>query len=221
MRTLVTLTVSALAASLLLACAVSTTSASRLSISNQNIRATWARLEFSAVGVILRCQVTLEGSFHTRTIAKVARSLVGAITKARIKQETCTNGIVASFDGVERYNGATTPNTLPWHLTYERFAGTLPNITEVIFLFARFRFGSRDASALCTGQYGTAEDNISLKATRNGGGVITAIEPSEPTNFMTLSRRDAGVACPTSIEAQGPGTLMLLGTTTSIIVTLI
>jgi hypothetical protein len=36
-----------------------------------------------------RCQVTLEGSLHTRTIAKVQGALIGYITTARL---ACSSG---------------------------------------------------------------------------------------------------------------------------------
>src|SRR5215218_2592066 len=128
MRTSVKLILTALAASLLLAAAVSTASAARLSTSNQNLRLTFTSLEFEGSEITIRCQVTLEGSFHTRTIAKVAEALTGAVTKAIVKSETCTGGRGAAFNGVETYNGTTTPNTLPWHVQYKGFTGTLPNI---------------------------------------------------------------------------------------------
>lgn len=125
MRTSLKLGVAALAATLLLSAAVGSASAGKLSINNQNLRITFSRLEFSASEFTIRCSVTVEGSFHTRTMAKVVGSLVGAITKSTVKQETCTGGSAASFNGIERYNGTTTPNTLPWHLTYEGFTGEL------------------------------------------------------------------------------------------------
>jgi hypothetical protein len=215
------LILSGLVASLLLAVAVTTASATRLSVSNQNIRATWTSLEKVAEGVTtIRCQMTLEGSFHTRTIAKVSRSLIGAITKAAVKQETCTNGSVSVFNGVDRYNGTTTPNTLPWHLTYDSFTGTLPSITAVNLLFSRYRFGLTVAG-LCTGQYGSATDNIVLAATRDASGAITGLSPRAGANFLTLIRRDAGLACPEREAISGTGSLTLLGTTTRITITLI
>ena len=222
MRTSLKLGVTAFAATLFLAVAVGSASAGNLSINNQNLRITFNRLEFSAPEfAMIRCPVTVEGSFHTRTIAKVAGSLVGAITRSRVKQEACTNGTAASFNGVETYNGTTTPNTLPWHLTYEGFTGTLPNIATLRVLYSRFRFGIRDSSAVCTGQYGTAEDNVTLSATREAGGGITGVELVVGRNEATLFRRDAGFACPARGTGNSQGTVMLLGTTTRLSVTLI
>src|SRR3954465_5363475 len=88
-----------LPAPLLLATAINTASATRLSTSNQNVRLTWTSLEFAVSSeIVLRCQVTLEGSFHTRTIAKVEGALIGAVTKAVFRQETCTGGRFATFN---------------------------------------------------------------------------------------------------------------------------
>jgi len=217
----VKLILTALAASLLFAAAVSTASAARLSVSNQNIRGTWTSLEFVTPGVVtVRCKVTLEGSFHTRTIAKVERALIGAVTRAIVKQETCTNGSGATFNGVERYNGTTSPNTLPWHLSYESFASTLPNIASVNVLLTRFRFGITVAG-LCTGQFGSETDRITALAALGAGREVTALTPVEGRNTASLIRRDAGLTCPPTGLMRGSGSVMLLGTTTPITITLI
>jgi len=223
MRTSVKLILTALTASLLLSAAVSTASANNLSTSNQNIRATWASLEFAASReLVIRCQVTLEGSFHTRTITKTAGALIGAITKATVNQGACTGGTGSAFNGVERYNGTTSPNTLPWHIQYKSFAGTLPNISAINIALSRFRFGIRDSSSLCTGQYGTAEDSVTASAARElATGAITELTPVEGENSVHLSRRDGGLLCPSPSTMKGVGQVMLLGATTRITITLI
>jgi hypothetical protein len=222
MRTSVKLILTALAASLLLSAMVSTASARNLSVSNQNIRATWTLLEFAVSReVSVRCQVTLEGSFHTRTIAKVADALIGAITRAIVKQEACREGTGSAFNGVERYNGTTTPNTLPWHITYRSFRGTLPNIESIRIALSRFRFGIRDSFGLCTGQYGNESDAVQADAAREAGGGISSLTPVEGSNSATLIRRDAGILCPSPGVLKGRGEVMLLGATTKITLTLI
>lgn len=206
---------------LLLATAVSTASATRISLSNQNIRATFTSLEFVSEGATtIRCQVTLEGSFHARTMTKVVRTLLGAVTKAAVKHEACTNGREVALNGVESYNGTASPNTLPWHLTYESFTGTLPNISSINLLLSRFRFGL-ETPGLCTGQYGSETDNITATAAREAGGGLTTLTPVEGRNIMTLIRRDAGLVCPATHRLRGTGQLFLLGATTRVSVTLI
>ena len=193
----------ALTAALLLASAVGTASARSLSVSNQNIRATWSSLEFVSA-VTIRCQVTLEGSFHSRTIAKVARSLIGAITRATVKEETCTNG-----------RGR--PQALPYHLTYEGFTGTLPAIASVLLLLSRMRL-QVTVPGLCTGEYGTGTDNVTLRAGVSGGE-ITSLEPI--AGRSTVTRLSGGAFCPGSGVLAGSGSVTLLSSTTRIRVTLI
>jgi len=111
-------------AALVLAAVVSTASANRLSTSSQQIRATWSQVSFEfGVGTI-RCKVTLEGSFHARTFTKVRETLLGYITRAVI-QTPCEFGELHFL-----------AETLPWHLHYESFTGTLPRMTSVRFKIA-------------------------------------------------------------------------------------
>lgn len=210
----------ALGATALLATAVSTASAGRLSLSSQTIRAVWSSIELRNEVSTLKCRLTIEGSFHARTIGKAAGSLVGLITRARAIQESCTNGTVAPINGTERYNGTTPPNTLPWHLTYESFQGTLPNISAVRLLLSRLRFGIT-ISGLCIGQYGTAEDNVTLSGNREAGGTVTELVPVEMSNNLTLFRRDGGFFCPASWRITGRSLVTVLGARTNITVALI
>jgi hypothetical protein len=107
-------------ATVLLGALVSSASAGRLSNSSTTLRATWARMDFTGGFGTVECEVTLEGSLHSRTIAKVARALIGNITAASVSSP-CRRG------------GATIlRETLPWHVTYNSFAGTLPNITNIL-----------------------------------------------------------------------------------------
>jgi hypothetical protein len=214
--------IAALTATLLLACAVSSASARSLSVSNQSIRVTWARLEFAEALVTIRCQVTLEGSFHTQTIAKIVGSLVGYVTRAIMNQSACTNGRGAVFNGTEAYNGGTAPNTLPWHLTYESFQGSLPNITALQALVTGFRTGI-EASG-CVAQYGAATDNITASANREASGGLTSLSPVAGRNGLTKIREDNDPfnICPGSASMVGTSTsLSVLSSTTRLTITLI
>jgi len=221
MHKTVKLLFAALTASLILGALVSNASATRLSSNSQTLRATFSSLEFNGEGIaIIRCPVTLEGSFHSRTIAKVERALIGAVTRAVVKQESCTNGIGAAFNGTERYNGTTSPNTLPWHLTYESFSGTLPNISAVNILLSRFRFGLRDNAGFCTGQYGTSTDNITSAANLGAGGAVASLVPITGRNTASLARRDGGIACPSG-RMTGTGSVTQLNSSATVNITLI
>ena len=65
------------AAALLLAGLVATASARTFSVSNQTLRSQFREVNFALPFFTTRCQVTLEGSLHSRTIAKVMDSLIG------------------------------------------------------------------------------------------------------------------------------------------------
>jgi hypothetical protein len=207
MRTSAKLGLTALLATFLLATAINTASARILSVSNQNIRATWRELEFSGSGVTIRCRVTLEGSFHSRTIPKRERTLIGAITRLLFDTGNCTNG---------RFRPRS--ELLPGHITYEAFAGELPRISEVFLLLSRIRF-QMIISGICTGDYGNSTDNITGRANVEAGRAITSFTPVAGRNIAT--RISGGAFCPPTINFGGSGEVMLLGTTTRVSVLLI
>jgi hypothetical protein len=213
------LALAAVAASLLLATALGTASARTLSTSSQNYRATWTSLEFSATETAIRCPATIEGSFHARTIAKVANALVGTLVRAVIKQESCTGGLIAAFNGVERYNGTTTPSIV-LHEVVASFSGTLPNITARTDALTRFRFGI-SVSGVCTGQYGTPEDAVDFNANREAGGGLTTFTFVEGSNNATLFRRDGGFLCPISGRIKGTGSVTVQNSAARLTITLI
>jgi hypothetical protein len=216
-------TLAALAAALMLASAVSTASARTLSITNQSFRVTWRSLEFDGGIVTIRCPVTLEGSFHSRTIAKIEGSLIGYITRAIANQNACTNGRGIPFNGTEPYNGGTASQTLPWHVTYEAFEGTLPNISSIDILLRNTRFGI--SAGGCVAQYGATTDNITGRAARDvNTREITSLAPVAGRNVATKIREDSDPfnVCPASGRLIGTSTTVtLLGETARLTVTLI
>jgi hypothetical protein len=111
-----------LAATVMLTAFSSVASAGRLSVSSNLFRVTWRSLEFesAALGTV-RCPITLEGSYHARTMAKVNGALVGYITRAGIGTAGCTGGRATAL-----------AETLPWHIRYRSFVGTLPRIAEIV-----------------------------------------------------------------------------------------
>lgn len=113
-----------LTVALALLASVTTASANSISYSSRTFRTTFTPLRIGDTGPFMErgavsCNVTLEGSYHSSTIHKVSEALVGYITRASMASP-CTGG-TASF----------LSETLPWHLEYESFAGTLPNITRI------------------------------------------------------------------------------------------
>jgi hypothetical protein len=129
MRPLGKLVLAGLAASLLMGLAVSSASAGKLSLSNTKFRITWKELEFNvpSVPAAVLCDVTIEGSFHSATLRKVEGALIGAFTRAILKNESCFAGHATLLQ-----------ETLPWHFTYDGFSGTLPRIEAVFVLVRRY-----------------------------------------------------------------------------------
>lgn len=207
MRTSAKLGLTAFMAALLLASAIGTASARSFSITSQTIRATYRRLEFAPEfpGPVVSCPVTLEGSFHSRSFAKVRSTLIGAITRAAAREASCTNGRVIL-------------ESLPWHLTYESFTGLLPNITTLQVLVSRFRLTLSVSARVCT--YGTATDNLTFRAVVNGSAEFTELLQVEGRNRFNLV--EGFCNGPGSLAASiGEGAITALNASTRIRLTLI
>lgn len=78
-----------------------------------------ARLTFADGSGSFRivCEVALAIELHS-SIAKVERVLAGNVTEASMTN--CSGGVLRVLSG-----------SLPWHITFVSFEGTLPNITSV------------------------------------------------------------------------------------------
>jgi len=115
-------------ATLLFGGLVASASARNFEVSNQRLRAIFRRVEFHLPGATTTCELTLEGSLHSRNMAKVAGSLIGYITRADLGP--CAAGSATIQQG-----------TLPWHVRYSGFSGTLPEISSIIthVIFVGFR----------------------------------------------------------------------------------
>jgi hypothetical protein len=137
-----------LAATVFMAYAVGTASATRLESSSQNFRIQWNPLIFAAGGgVSVSCPVTLAGSFHSRTISKVSGQLIGFVNVAQVgAPETCMGG-----------QARARTESLPWHVQYNSFSGTLPRITGVTLTLVGARFEILAAGNRC--EAGTTQTN--------------------------------------------------------------
>lgn len=87
---------------------------------------------FGSEPVAVECPVTLEGSFHSRTLTKVVRGLVGYFSRTAVNEAGCRATIgpeqEVELPGVKlRF----LTETLPWHLQYTFFTGVLPRIASV------------------------------------------------------------------------------------------
>lgn len=109
----------ALIATTVLALSASDAFATAIGISNQGIRFTQPDFTINGgPGFTVSCPVTIEGSFHARTISKTANGLIGYITSAAVVTAACTGGRLI-------------PLNLPWHIQYSSFTGTLPAIRTI------------------------------------------------------------------------------------------
>jgi hypothetical protein len=194
---------------LTLAMAVTAAHAVRLRASATPFRITWGSLELSFEGLEpIHCAVTMEGSLHSSTIRKVSGALVGYITRSSITPGTCREegGLTISQE------------TLPWHVRYRGFTGTLPAITgiEVGIIRARFRF-----------EYGELRCNLTTTAERPARFVADVEARSQITAFRAspsaLIPFEGGVPCEVVEEASlaGSGRMVVLGTSAAISLTLI
>jgi hypothetical protein len=209
-----------LTVSLLLGLAVSS-AANRLSTSNTKFRITWQHLtatEDPNNGIArIECPVTLEGSFHSATFAKVRRALLGAVTRGIVNGERCTGG---EFEPLQE--------TLPWHLTYEGFKGTLPTITTIELLLGRYAVLAQEDSIFgvinCLfGDQGRSEENMMLGFARDTtNGRIPIASPDSSRHASLIPRPLNSEFCPGFAKFEGVGQVFLLGSSvTRIVVTLI
>ena len=202
------------AATLMMALAVTGTASARsFSITNRNFRVIWTSLEFTnetSFGTV-RCRVTMEGSFHSSTISKVEKALIGHVSRANVAGERCTGGS-ATID----------QTSLPWHVTYSGFTGTLPTTIRTIrVLLNGPRFEIREGGIFRLLCRATVETNNQAR----GEIILTAneeaanISPDINTNIPLT-----GAGCPENGRFSSPagdGRVTLLGNTTRIRVTLI
>jgi hypothetical protein len=155
-------------------------SARRLALSSQQLLATWSSLAWENVTgtVAVSCPMELEGTFHSSTLSKVSGQLVGYITRATIAGETtgaeppCTGGTLTVLTA-----------TLPWHIRYQSFAGTLPNIERIVVQFVGVSVMiSMNNGFLCL-MATTAVNPIRSIITREAGGSATAIRADEASTI--------------------------------------
>jgi hypothetical protein len=146
-----------------LATCASFASARNLSFSSQTLRSLFREVTFSGGFGSAICAVTLEGSLHSRTFAKVAGTLIGFITRALI-QKPCARG-----------DATVLSETLPWHYRYAGFNGTLPNISFIIkdIVGAAFSILETAFGIPCLGTT-TAETPATARYNREGRGVLTS-----------------------------------------------
>ncbi len=208
----------ALTAAIVLAAAIGTASARRLEVSEQRIRVTWTELVFSNSGAAPRisCPVTIQGSFHSKTLSKVSGQLIGVITKAELTKANCRGGTALILNGIENAPGAT---SLPWHIRYDSFSGTLPIIEGGIklqLINASFLVEPEGIGVACLFRSTEARPARGIAAV-NGEHKITTLSPTADT----IPKLSGGLLCPSSGSFEGPGIVSSLEAATLIFVRLV
>jgi hypothetical protein len=215
MRTHTRMLLAALIAAIVLASAIGTASANRISLTDNTFRQIWRPLSFTGGSVVIACTITLEGSFHYNTLIKVARSLVGYVTKAAVAHPCEGSGEVFADNGVENAGGGVLANSLPWHITYEGFEGRLPLI-EGFRQLLRPRLTLVTAGVLCKYE-GNMQGVVKLTRTQVLQGIV-------PDANVSLPKISGGFLCPGSGSFAAPvanSTLTALGSSTLITIRLI
>jgi len=192
------LLLAAIGATALAGALVSSASARNFSLSHQTFRGAFREVRLVLAFGTVNCQMTLEGSLHARTMPKVAGSLIGYVTRAILGP--CASGTTTILT-----------ETLPWHLRYRSFTGTLPNI----------------------GRFSADIINMGIAAREPGG--IRCLVRTTVRDFLVwafwfaVSRGTLVGAIPSGPECIGgtvnassdEGPVMVLGSTTVITLTLI
>jgi hypothetical protein len=145
-------------------------------------------------GLNIISEVTMTGSLHREAIAKTRGTLVGFVTRVDTANCRTSLGGFATCRSEARLN-------LPWHIRFETFRGTLPNITGILVRLTGFflieitePFGGRRA-CLYRGDIGGDTNNP-----------ITTLTVQTP-NTSTLFRDLLGNGCPPSGELIGTFTV--------------
>jgi len=111
----------AISATAVMGLMVGTASANRFASSGNFLTATWTNMVFTdSFGGQAVCPVTLSGSLHSRTITKTGGALGGFLNTGTVGN--CSTGSATILQA-----------SLPWHLRYLGFTGTLPNIGSILF----------------------------------------------------------------------------------------
>jgi hypothetical protein len=195
-----------------LALDAATAAANRIAFTNNRIRITWNALKFDENWA--RCRVTLEGSFHSATIQKVSRALIGYITRAFIRP--CEVGSAWFLTGAEGQ-----AETLPWHVRYDSFTGTLPTIERLRLQIVGFSY---KYTHLAPGEY------CLFRSTEAAPAVIDLVLNGNPVPLVRFNEERPIPIVPEASEffcgegpgiASGSGQLFLLGTTSFVSVSLI
>jgi hypothetical protein len=207
----VRITLAVLTGTLVMAVAITNASANRFSLNGHNFRTVWRSLDYATGGFgATICAVTLEGSFHSNTIKKVEKALIGHVSRASVAN-LCTGG-----------SATVTTSSLPWKINFDGFTGTLPAIRSIRQLLAgvAFRIAKSVLFTFFCDSTSTEEQPFESETILDASGNIIRTTPDPNTSIPAT-----GVSCPESTGTYGApaedGNTTVLGATTRIRLTLI
>jgi hypothetical protein len=204
MRHITTTALAVTASVIVMALAVSGASARRIAASEANFLVSWSPtspISIHAAGFIIRCPVTIDGSYHSRTISKVCGLLIGYINQAIVANPNCTGG-----------HATVLTETLPWHVRYLRFRGRLPIIENFDLLMVGVRLQDETSEGVrCL--FGTTNAHPgagSVTVTTEAEGALTATSMRGLPEFTIPL--GGGFICALVGEASIEGTGSIAGT---------
>jgi hypothetical protein len=146
---------------------------------------------------------------HSRTLAKVAESLIGYVTRAALAGVRCTGG-----------SATVQTEALPWHIRYASFRGTLPNISGITIHSIGESYRIQDTGGPpCVEISGSGEPHefeigILVEARKAVSWVANGLR-------RILMRGEALCAFGGEVSLSGTGTPTVLNAATQITITLI
>jgi hypothetical protein len=197
------LLLAALTAAITLGALVGVSGANRIATSSSTFRMSFANMKLIGFATVT-CKVTMEGSYHSRTIAKVAEALIGYVTKVTVQE--CTGGSATAVG-------------LPWHMRYEGFTGTLPRIETLKEKVVNGAFEVTAIGITCKFAGTTASPMKGIVTRNTASGVAESLRVDETSPIPVSS---GGFGCGTSGRLEGrSGAITVGGGTASITVTLV
>lgn len=180
-----------LAAAVVLMAAVGTATASRLSINERQFSIIWPAplSDNGGSGITAECPVTLGGSFHSTTLAKVSGQLIGYVNNVTVEPRCVSGGMSVLGE------------TLPWHIRYVSFSGVLPRISGVTIALIGVSYQITESlfSNLCLLR-STVASPARIIPQLSEVGVVTSVRADE-TATIPMS----GFLCPESASGKFVG----------------
>lgn len=208
MRYSTRLALAVLAAGCMLLALSGAAGANRLSLTNQSIRWTFAEYSDTNAGIRISCEVTLEGSLHSASFAKVSGALIGYVNRASVRSPCRGEWGDMHF----------LTETLPWHMRYHAFAGTLPAITSATVDLVGWAWNYPGLGMGPCLYRSTPENPARWILGRERNGAITSVTADSTIAVRLFSGE---LSCASTINYEGTGSMTVAGSSTLVTLTLI